>query len=53
MMSLSEIEKKYSNKIKPDGFLEIYEEYFKAYQDKEIKILEIGVDKGASLRMWR
>jgi len=53
MISLVEIEKKYPNKIKPDGFLEIYEKYFKDHKDKEIKILEIGVDKGASLRMWR
>ena len=53
MTSLVEIEKKYSSKIKPEGFLEIYERYLKDYQDKEIKILEIGVDKGASLKMWR
>jgi len=53
MVNLIEIEKKYSNKIKPEGFLEIYDKYFKDYQDKKIKILEIGVDKGASLRIWR
>jgi hypothetical protein len=53
MVNLIEIEKKYPNKIKPEGFLEIYDKYFKVYQDKEIKILEIGVDKGESLRVWR
>ena len=53
MTNLIEIEKKYPSKIKPEGFLEIYDKYFKDYQDKEIKILEIGVDKGASLRIWR
>ena len=53
MTNLIEIEKKYPSKIKPEGFLEIYDKYFKDYQDKKIKILEIGVDKGASLRIWR
>ncbi len=53
MVNLIEIEKKYPSKIKPEGFLEIYDKYFKDYQDKKIKNLEIGVDKGASLRIWR
>ena len=53
MSSLVEIGKQQTNKIKPSGFLEIYENYFKDYKDSEIKILEIGIDKGASLRLWR
>ena len=53
MINLVEIEKKYSQKVKPDGFLEIYEKYFKDYREKEIKLLEIGVDRGDSLRLWR
>ena len=53
MNTLVEIGKKYPTTKHPTGFLEIYENYFKEYKDKEIKILEIGVDKGASLRLWR
>tara|TARA_Y100000590_G_C15597054_1_gene968455 strand:- start:161 stop:853 length:693 start_codon:yes stop_codon:yes gene_type:complete len=35
------------------GFLEIYSKYFEDYKDKEINILEIGIDKGESLKIWR
>ena len=34
-------------------FLKIYSNYFKDYKDKEINILEIGVYKGESLKIWR
>lgn len=34
------------------GFSEIYDDYFIGYKDKEINILEIGVNDGSSLRMW-
>lgn len=34
------------------GFTEIYENYFLDLKEKEINILEIGVNDGASLRMW-
>ena len=53
MISLVEIAKKYPTTKHPTGFLDIYEDYFKDYKDKKIKILEIGVDKGHSLRIWR
>ena len=53
MNSLVEIEKKHPNTAKPTSFLKIYENYFNDYRDKKIKILEIGVDKGNSLRLWR
>ena len=53
MNSLVEIAKKYSTTKHSTGFLEIYENYFNDYKDNEIKILEIGVDKGSSLRLWR
>ena len=33
MVNLIEIEKKYPNKIKPEGFLEIYDKYFKDYHN--------------------
>ena len=35
------------------GFLKIYDEYFKKFKNEEISILEIGVDKGKSLELWR
>jgi hypothetical protein len=34
-------------------YFEIYDRYFSKYRDKEISILEIGVENGGSLRMWR
>ena len=52
-MSLIEIGKKYPTSKNVSGFIEIYEEYFKTIKDKKINILEIGVDKGYSLRLWR
>ena len=37
------------------GYLQIYEEYLKRYQEKRpiVNLLEIGVHLGASLRMWK
>ena len=52
-MTLIEIGKKYPTSKNISGFIEIYEEYFKTLKDKKINILEIGVDKGDSLRLWR
>ena len=52
-MSLIEIEKKYPTGKNVSGFIEIYEKYFSHLKDKKINILEIGVDKGDSLRLWR
>ena len=34
-------------------FFKIYSNYFNDYKDKEINILEIGVYKGESLKIWR
>jgi hypothetical protein len=34
------------------GFAEIYETYVRPLRDEPIAMLEIGVWKGASLRMW-
>ena len=36
-----------------NGYLEIYEQYFKPLQNKKINILEIGVHQAASIRLWR
>ena len=52
MTSLIEIGKKYPTNKNDYGFLDIYEKYFKNLKDKKLNILEIGVDKGDSLRLW-
>lgn len=35
------------------GYINHYQEYFEAIREKSITLLEIGVYRGASLRMWR
>ena len=34
------------------GYIDVYENYFKDIKDKKLKILEIGIDKGPSLKVW-
>ena len=53
MTSLIEIGKKYPTNKNDYGFLDIYEKYFKDIKEKELNLLEIGVDKGDSLRLWK
>ena len=53
MNDLLELGKQYKSTKDWTGFLEIYSNYFKDYKDKEINILEIGIDKGESLKIWR
>ena len=53
MTSLIDIGKKYPTSKNISGFMELYESFFKDYKDKNINILEIGVDNGDSLRVWR
>ncbi len=53
MLSLKEIGSKYPTNKNDYGFLDIYENYFKNLRNKNLNILEIGVDKGDSLRLWR
>ena len=53
MMSLKEIGKKYPTNKNDYGFLDIYEKYFEPLREKKLNILEIGVDKGDSLRLWK
>ena len=38
---------------KVHGFTKHYESYFESMRNQPIKILEIGVQSGASLRMWK
>ena len=52
-MSLIEIGKKYPTSKNNSGFIELYQKYFSQLKDKKINVLEIGVDKGDSLRLWR
>ena len=53
MLSLKEIGLKYPTNKNDYGFLDIYEKYFQSLRDQKLNILEIGVDKGDSLRLWR
>jgi predicted O-methyltransferase YrrM len=53
---LAELQKKYGVE-KADHplnmhFLGVYEQHFNAIRERPMKILEIGVHKGGSLRMW-
>ena len=34
-------------------YLEIYERHFARFRGQPVRLLEIGVDHGGSLRMWR
>ena len=52
-MSLIEIGKKYPSSKNISGFIQLYEKYFSPYKESKINILEIGVDNGDSLRIWR
>ena len=38
---------------KPVSYLEIYEQYFSSYRDRNVKVLELGVADGKSVKMWR
>ena len=52
-MSLLEIANKYPTSKNDHGFIKIYQKYFSILKDQKINILEIGVERGDSLRMWR
>jgi len=52
-MTLLEIAKKYPTSKNDHGFIEIYHKYFSNLKEHKINILEIGVERGDSLRMWR
>lgn len=38
--------------FKGETYMEVYAKYFEPIRDKPISILEIGIKKGASLRVW-
>jgi 23S rRNA U2552 (ribose-2'-O)-methylase RlmE/FtsJ len=54
-MTLDEIAIKHKTdkSTKVHGYTTIYEKYLGKYQDTFCKLLEIGVNRGASIRMWR
>ena len=52
-MSLIDIGKKYPSSKNISGFIQLYEKYFSLLKDFKINILEIGVENGDSLRIWR
>lgn len=52
MSNLIDIAKKYKSTKHKAGFFPIYEKYFKDFRNKNINLLEIGIDKGDSLRIW-
>jgi hypothetical protein len=51
-MKLIDLFKKYPSKGKLH-FLKIYDDYFKNFKNKKINILEIGVNEGKSLMIWK
>jgi len=53
MKTLEEIGKKYPTSKNKTGFIPIYEHFLDSLREKEINILEIGVEDGYSLRLWR
>jgi hypothetical protein len=46
-------EKYEADKLKHPHFICVYEKYFSFLKEKELKILELGVKAGGSLRMWK
>ena len=52
-MSLIDIGKKYPSSKNVSGFIQLYEKYFEPFRNLEINILEIGIENGDSLRIWR
>lgn len=51
--SLTEIGTRYkTDKATTHSFTEVYEKYFDSFKNEKIRLLEIGIFKGASLRMW-
>lgn len=51
--SLVEIAKKHLSNTYKLNSIKVYEEYFSSIQNLKLNLLEIGIDKGESLRMWR
>lgn len=54
-LTLEEIAAKYPTDKGPSGhnYIHKYQMFFEQYRDLPIKVLEIGVDKGHSVKMWK
>lgn len=55
MVILDRIGKEFRTDKSSDGhnYLQFYERFLAEWRDRDIRVLEIGVGDGASLRMWR
>lgn len=50
------LELRYANDYalqKPDHYFRVYDRYWAPIRDKAVKILEVGIDRGGSLQLWR
>ena len=52
MNSLTQLAAQYGTDKLQLGYIEVYDNLFKRIRDDKIKILEIGVAEGSSLKMW-
>jgi demethylmacrocin O-methyltransferase len=52
-MKLIKISKKQNTTKKGLGYFEIYEKYFEEIRYNKLKILEIGIENGGSIRTWK
>jgi len=55
---MNDLEKYFKNNTKRiiykwEHYFNIYERHFSKFRNKEIVVLEIGVDRGGSLQMWK
>lgn len=54
-MTLKQLQQQYNFNTDKDSvhsYLEYYDTIFSVYKDKDINLLEIGIDKGGSLLLW-
>ena len=54
-MNLAQLQTKHklqTDKNNPHTYLSMYDKYFEPYLNKDIKVLEIGVLRGESLKLW-
>lgn len=54
-MTLKQLQEQYNFNTDKDSvhsYLEYYDTIFSVYKDKDINLLEIGIDKGGSLLLW-
>lgn len=52
MRNLKKLAKEFKTNKYDLGYIDIYEKYFENIKDDKLNILEIGIDKGPSLKVW-